>query len=147
MASLKDAASLINELSQDTQLELYKSWQHNQEAAVSRLVEIAQEKGKAGYDAETVKRLIEEFIADVQKNDENEDLELREGELASVSGGDRGSKWKSGDGRGKYLWQGTMARTQQDIAWKNAEEEQEKQRGQRQNDIDGGGQPTIKNLF
>ena len=78
MASLKDAASLINELSQDTQLELYKSWQHNQEAAVSRLVEIAEEKGQTGYDAATVKRLIKEFIAEVQKNDENEDLELSE---------------------------------------------------------------------
>ena len=143
MANLKEAASLINELSQETQLELYKSWQHNQEAAVSRLVEIAKEKGKAGYDAETVKRLIEEFIADVQKNDENEDLELREGELASVSGGDRGSKWKSGDDR----WRRQIRDKQQNIAWKNAEEEQEKQRGQRQNDIDGGGQPTIKNLF
>ena len=91
--------------------------------------------------------MIEEFIAEVEKSDENEDLELREGELASVSGGDRGSKWKSGDHIGKYPWQGTMARTQQNIAWKNAEEEQEKQRVQRQNDIDGGGQPTIKNLF
>ena len=98
MASLKDAASLINELSQDTQLELYKSWQNNQEAAVSRLVEIAKEKGQTGYDAATVKRLIEEFIAEVEKNDENEDLELREGELASVSGGwiniDRKFVWK-----------------------------------------------------
>ena len=147
MANLKAAASLISELSQETQLELYKSWQHNQDAAISRLVEIAKEKGKTGYDSATVKRLIEEFIAEVEKSDENEDLELREGELASVSGGDRGSKWKSGDDIGKYLWQGTMARTQQNIAWKNAEEEQEKQRVQRQNDIDGGGQPTIKNLF
>ena len=92
MASLKDAASLINELSQDTQLELYKSWQHNQEAAVSRLVEIAQEKGKAGYDSATVKRLIEEFIAEVEKNDENENVELSEGELAAVSGGFRFDK-------------------------------------------------------
>ena len=87
MASLKDAASLINELSQETQLELYKSWQHNQETAVSRLVEIAQEKGQAGYDATTVKRLIEEYIAEVQKNDENEELELRVEELAAVAGG------------------------------------------------------------
>ena len=87
MASLKDAASLINELSQDTQLELYKSWQSNQEAAVSRLVEIAKGKGKAGYDAATVKRLIEEFIADVQKNDENEDVQISEAELTAVSGG------------------------------------------------------------
>ena len=87
MASLKDAESLINELNRDTQLELYKSWQHNQEAAVSRLVEIAQEKGKAGYDSATVKRLIEEFIAEVEKNDENENVELSEGELAAVSGG------------------------------------------------------------
>ena len=86
MANLKDAASLINELSQEMQLELYKSWQHDQEAAVSRLVEIAQEKGQTGYDAATVKRLIEEFIAEVQKNDENEDLELREEELSAVSG-------------------------------------------------------------
>jgi len=38
MANLKEAASLINELSQDTQLELYKSWQSNQDTAVSRLV-------------------------------------------------------------------------------------------------------------
>ena len=121
--------------------------QNNQEGAVRWVVEMAKKKGQAGHDAATLKRLIEEFIAEVEKSDENEDLELREGELASVSGGDRGSKWKSGDDIGKYLWQGTMARTQQNIAWKNAEEEQEKQRGQRQNDIDGGGQPTIKNLF
>jgi len=87
MANLKEAASLINELSQDTQLELYKTWQSNQEAAVTRLVEIAKEKGQTGYDAETVKRLIEEFIAEVEKNDENEDLELNEGELAAVAGG------------------------------------------------------------
>ena len=87
MANLKDAASLINELSQETQLDLYKSWQHHQEAAFNRLVEIAKEKGQAGYDAGTVKRLIEEFVAEVQKNDENEDLELSEGELAAVSGG------------------------------------------------------------
>ena len=94
MANLKDAASLINELSQETQLELYKSWQHNQEAAVSRLVEIAQEKGQTGYDSATVKRLIEEFIAEVEKNDENEDVELSEGELAAVSGGQLGGKDK-----------------------------------------------------
>ena len=87
MASLKDAASLINELSQETQLELYKSWQHNQDGAVAKLVEIAKEKGQTGYDSATVKRLIEEFIAEVQKNDENEDLELSESELAAVSGG------------------------------------------------------------
>ncbi|KZR83553.1 hypothetical protein PMIT1342_00345 [Prochlorococcus marinus str. MIT 1342] len=31
--------------------------------------------------------MIEEFIAEVQKNDENEDLELSEAELAAVSGG------------------------------------------------------------
>ena len=96
MASLKDAASLINELSQETQLELYKSWQHNQEAAVSRLVEIAQEKGQTGYDSATVKRLIEEFIAEVQKNDENEDLELSEAELSAVSGGNLGKATKAG---------------------------------------------------
>ena len=94
MASLKDAASLINELSQETQLELYKSWQNNQEAAVSRLVEIAKEKGQTGYDAATVKSLIEEFIAEVQKNDENEDVELREEELSAVSGGCGGSREK-----------------------------------------------------
>ncbi len=117
MASLKDAASLINELSQETQLELYKSWQHNQEAAVSRLVEIAKEKGQTGYDAATVKRLIEEFIAEVQKmiaigaennvsftveevktylreldeEDEFDDVELNEAALAAVSGGARGT--------------------------------------------------------
>ncbi len=87
MANLKEAASLISELSQDTQLELYKTWQSNQDAAVSRLVEMAKEKGQTGYDAVTVKRLIEEFIAEVQKNDENEDVELNEGELAAVAGG------------------------------------------------------------
>ena len=87
MANLKEAASLISELSQDTQLELYKSWQSNQYAAVSRLVEIAKEKGQTGYDSATVKRLIEEFISEVEKNDENEDLELNEGELAAVAGG------------------------------------------------------------
>ena len=145
MANLKEAASLINELSQETQLELYKSWQHNQEAAVSRLVEIAKEKGKAGYDAETVKRLIEEFIADVQKNDENEDLELREGELASVSGGKSGTIIRGKREGGSTRDQDSQS--QQNMAWKNAEEEQEKQRGQRQNHIDGGGQPIIKNLF
>ena len=89
MANLKEAASLINELNQETQLELYKSWQHNQDAAISRLVEIAKEKGQTGYDSATVKRLIEEFIAEVEKNDENEDVELSEGELAAVSGGKR----------------------------------------------------------
>ena len=87
MANLKEAASLISELGQDTQLELYKSWQSNQEAAVTRLVEIAKEKGKTGYDAVTVKKLIEEFIAEVEKNDENDNLELKEGELAAVAGG------------------------------------------------------------
>ena len=87
MANLTEAATLINELSQETQLELYKTWQSNQEAAVSRLVEMAEEKGQTGYDAATVKRLIEEFIAEVQKNDENEDLELKEGELMAVAGG------------------------------------------------------------
>ena len=90
MANLKEAASLISELSQDTQLELYKSWQSNQDAAVSRLVEIAKEKGQTGYDAVTVKKLIEEFIAEVEKNDENEDLELKEGELAALAGGHGG---------------------------------------------------------
>ena len=87
MANLKEAASLINELSQDTQLELYKTQQSNQEAAVNRLVEMAKEKGQTGYDAVTVKRLIEEFIAEVEKNDENEDLELKESELTAVAGG------------------------------------------------------------
>ena len=87
MANLKAAASLISELSQETQLELYKSWQHNQDGAVAKLVEIAKEKGQTGYDSATVKRLIEEFIAEVEKNDENEDVELSEGELAAVSGG------------------------------------------------------------
>ncbi len=87
MANLKEAASLINQLSQETQLELYKTWQSNQEAAVTRLVEIAKEKGKTGYDAVTVKKLIEEFIAEVEKNDENEDLELREEELMAMAGG------------------------------------------------------------
>ena len=48
---------------------------------------MAKEKGQAGYDAATVKRLIEEFIAEVQKNDENEDLELKEEELTAVAGG------------------------------------------------------------
>ena len=87
MANLKEAASLISELSQDTQFELYKTWQSNEDAAVSRLVEMAKEKGQTGYDAVIVKRLIEEFIAEVQKNDENEDLELKEGELMAVAGG------------------------------------------------------------
>ena len=87
MASLKDAALLINDLSQDTQLELYKTWQSNQDAAVSRLVEMAKEKGLKDYYAVTVKRLIEEFIAEVEKNDENEDLELREEELMAMAGG------------------------------------------------------------
>jgi len=87
MANLKEAASLINELSQETQLELYKSWQLNQEEAVSRLVDMAKEKGQAGYDAATVKRLIEEYISEVEKNDENEAIELREEELSVVSGG------------------------------------------------------------
>ena len=91
MANLKEAESLINELSQDTQLELYKSWQSNQDVAVSKLVEMAEEKGQTGYDAVTVKRLIEEFIAEVEKNDENEDLELKEGELAAVAGGTDGA--------------------------------------------------------
>ena len=90
MTNLKEAASLINELSQDTQLELNKTWQSNQDAAVTRLVEMAKEKGQKGYDAETVKRLIEEFIAEVEKNDENEDVELKEGELTAVSGGSHG---------------------------------------------------------
>ena len=89
MANLTEAATLINELSQDTQFELYKTWQSNEDAAVSRLVEMAKEKGQTGYDAVTVKRLIEEFIAEVEQNDENEDLELREAELAAVSGGKR----------------------------------------------------------
>ena len=100
MANLKEAASLISELGQDTQLELYKTWQSNQDAAVSRLVEMAKEKGQTGYDAVTVKRLIEEFIAEVEKNDENEDLELKEGELSAVAGG--------GAGR-KYSWDGEHA--------------------------------------
>jgi len=52
--------------------------QNNQEAAFRWLVEIAKEKGQAGYNAATLKRLIEEFIAELQKNDENEDLELSE---------------------------------------------------------------------
>jgi len=42
------------------------------------LVEMAKEKGQIGYDAASVKRLIEEFILEVQKNDENEDVELSE---------------------------------------------------------------------
>ncbi len=52
--------------------------QNNQEGAVRWLVEIAKEKGQAGYDEATLKRLIEEFIAEVLKNDENQDLELSE---------------------------------------------------------------------
>ena len=37
MANLTEAASLINDLSQDTQFELYKTWQSNEDAAVSLL--------------------------------------------------------------------------------------------------------------
>ena len=99
MANLTEAATLINELSQETQLELYKTWQSNQEAAVSRLVEMAEEKGQTGYDAATVKRLIEEFIAEVEKNDENDDLELKEGELTAVAGGGRQKYDRGLDGR------------------------------------------------
>ncbi len=142
MSSLKDAASLINELSQETQLELYKSWQHNQDGAVAKLVEIAKEKGQAGYDSVTVKRLIEEFIAEVQKNDENEDLELREGELSAVSGG---SATKMGCEGGSTREEDSSS--QQNMAWKNAEEEQEKQRVQRQKDIDDGSIFVTKNII
>jgi len=52
--------------------------QNNQEGAVRWVVEMAKKKGQAGHDAATLKRLIEEFIAEVLKNDENEDLELSE---------------------------------------------------------------------
>ena len=48
-----------------------------------------------------MKRLIEEFIAEVQKNDENEDLELKEGELSAVAGGHGSSP--------KYYWDGEHA--------------------------------------
>ncbi len=57
--------------------------QNNQEGAVRWLVEIAKQKGQTGYDAATLKRLLEEFIAEVQKNDEKEDLELSEEQLAA----------------------------------------------------------------
>ena len=87
MANREEAGLLFNELSQETQLELYKNWQLNQDEAVSKLVEIAKDKGKVGYDAETVKRLIEDFIAEVEKHDESEDLELSAAELSAVSGG------------------------------------------------------------
>ena len=70
-------------------------------------------KRQTGYDSVTVKRLIEEFIADVQKNDENEDVELREEELAAVSGG-----WGQSSGR--------KAKTAKDE--KKAEKEAEEER-------------------
>jgi len=62
---------------------------------------MAKEKGQTGYDAVTVKTLIEEFIAEVEKNDENEDLELKEGELSAVAGGHGSSP--------KYYWDGEHA--------------------------------------
>ena len=65
------------------------------------LLKIAKEKGQTGYDAVTVKKLIEEFIAEVEKNDENEDLVLKEGELAAVSGGFNFGKAKQADAESK----------------------------------------------
>ena len=93
----KEALSaLFVELNPETQLELYKIWQDNQDAAVSRLLEIAKEKGQEGYDVETVKRLIEEFITEVEKNDDDIDIELTDTMLSAVAGGGIGSnKWQA----------------------------------------------------
>ena len=87
MANHEEAGLMFNELSQETQLEIYKNWQDNQDEAISRLVEIANAKGKVGYDAETVKSFIEEFFAEIEKYDENDDLELSAAELSAVSAG------------------------------------------------------------
>ena len=80
-------SALFAELNPETQLELYKIWQDNQDAAVSRLLAVAKKKGQEGYDFETVKRLIEEFITEVEKNDDDNDIELTETMLSAVAGG------------------------------------------------------------
>jgi len=102
MASVNEGESLISGLSQDTQLELYMSWQTNQEETITKLVEIAKENGQKDYDAATVKRLIAEFTTGIEKDDENEDLELNSEELTAVAGGGMWMDHKRRNRKGRW---------------------------------------------
>jgi len=108
MASVNEGESLISGLSQDTQLELYMSWQTNQEETIARLVEIAKENGQKDYDAATIKRLIAEFTTDIEKDDENEDLELNSEELTAVAGGGMWERHKQRNKKGRYSMKGRI---------------------------------------
>ena len=84
MATLQEFKTLQVSVSSTEQAEIAELYLTNREAAVSKMITIAADKGVTLTSEE-----VQSFISEMNEDDEFDDIELTAAALSSISGGNR----------------------------------------------------------